>query len=113
MSLIAEPTILAPFEIWSVPLDEHRSIKFNEPLVVQPEVLPPEEMGDLTYWTVEVPELNISAYGLDYDDLRDCIESCIIFGWKHYVRPDDCSLTPKVREIKRNYLNLAEEVVDG
>ena len=113
MSLIAESTILAPFEIWEVPLDDERTIKFNEPFIVQPEILPPEEPGDETYWTVDVPELNISAHGIDYEELRDCIESCIIFGWRHYVQPDDRSLSPKVREIKRNYLNLAEEVFDG
>jgi len=113
MSQIAESPVLAPFEIWDVPLDERTTIKFHEPLIVQPKILPPEEPGDQTYWTVDIPRLNISAHGLDFEELKDCLESCIHFGWKHYVQPDDILLSPKVRKIKRNYLNLAEEVIDG
>ena len=110
MSLIAESTILAPFEIWEVPLDDERTIKFNEPFIVKPEILPPEEPGDETYWTVDVPELNISAHGLDYEELRDCIESCIRFTWKHIVQIPSAELDRESVQIRSNYLSLTEVI---
>ena len=91
---------------------DNSSIKFNKPLIVKPEILLPESPGDKTYLTVDIPELHISAHGLTHEELRDSIESCISFGWRHYVQPSDCSLSPEMKKIKRNYLNLAEEVFD-
>jgi len=100
-----------PIEVWTVMLD-NSTIKFNKPLIVKPEILPPEAPGDNTYLTVDIPELNISAHGLNHEELRDSIESCISFGWRHYVQSSDCLTSPEIEKIKHNYLNLAEEVFD-
>ncbi len=114
-TVFTELDILAPFEIWDVPLNNGSYIKFFQPLVLQPTRMPhdPDEPGDVEYWEVIVPELNIDAYGSDWEELRDCVESCINFGWRHYVQPEDRCLNPQIRTIKRNYLAVAEEVIDG
>ncbi len=105
---------LAPFEIREVMLD-NSTIRFREPLVLTPEWLPddPNDPDENEYLTVKVPELNISAVGSDIEELVDCVQSCINFGWRHYVQPDDSQLNYQIREIKRNYLAIAEEVFDG
>ena len=106
-----ETEVLAPFEIWEVMLD-NSTIKFFEPLIVQPEILPLEEPGDPTYLTVDVPELNISAHGLTRQELWECVLGDIRFNWTEYACEDDCKLVPLARSIKNTYLAVAE-VVDG
>ena len=116
MSLVAESTqlTLVPFEIWSVPLDDHRTIKFHEPLVLTPTRMPhdPDEPGDVEYLDVICPELNIDVYADNFDDLIDFVRSDIRFVWKHIVLKDDSNLDRKSLSIKRNHLALAE-VIDG
>jgi hypothetical protein len=112
MSLIKETIQLAPFEIWEVMLD-NSTIKFFEPLLVQPEVLQPEESSDPKYWTVDVPELDLSAVGISLDELGSCVRSDIRMTWKRIVQKHDNELTPDQRAVKRRFLKLAEEVNDG
>jgi hypothetical protein len=107
-----ETALLAPFEIWEVPLD-HATIKFFEPLIVQPKVLPPEEPGDRTYFTVDVPELDLSAVGISLDELESCLRSDIRMTWKRVVQKHNDELTPNTRTIKRRFLEIAEEVDNG
>ncbi|MDR0326957.1 MAG: hypothetical protein LBI05_01535 [Planctomycetaceae bacterium] len=111
MSHATKTDLLAPFEIWEVMLD-NATIKFFKPLIVKPEILPPEEPGDPTYWTVDLPELDVSAVGISMEELMNCVRSDIRMIWKNCVRKDDSALTPKNRNIKRQYLLIAEEV-DG
>jgi len=112
MSQIAESTVLAPFEIWEVPLDDRRTIKFNEPLIVQPEILPPEEPGDRTYLIIDMPKLNISVHAEDRDDLWEVLFFDIQFIWEHIVLNSKDALSQKAMIIKKNWLAIAE-VVDG
>ena len=104
-------TMLAPFEIWEVMLDDS-TIKFFEPLMVQPEVLPPEEPGDPAYWTVDVPKLDLSAVGISLEELESCVRSDIRMTWKQVVRKRNNELTPHDRTIKQRWLEIAEEVGD-
>ena len=109
MSQITETTLLAPFEVWEVMLD-NSTIKFFKPLVVKPEILPPEEPGDRTYLTVNIPELGLSAFGTDHESLWDCVQSCIRMAWKEYVCEDDSKLAPLAKSYKDAYLAIAEVV---
>ena len=103
--------VLAPFEIWEAMLD-NSTIKFFEPLIVKPKVLPPEEPDDATYWLVEVPELMISTSGDEYHTIRNGVLSDIRDAWKHIVCIPDDDLSPNGRKVKRNYLAIAEEICD-
>ena len=103
--------LLVPFEIWEVMLD-NSTIKFFKPLIVQPEILPPKEPGDRTYWLVEVPELMISTCGEEYHTIRSGVLSDIRDAWQHIVSLPDDDLSQNGRKVKRNYLALAEEMLD-
>ena len=107
-SYVTESATLAPFEIWEVMLDDYTTIKFNEPLIVEPEILLPEEPGDRTYFTVDVPHLAISSYGVDYEELVCAIRSDIRFAWRHFALANDNQLTREAKAIKDNYLAIAE-----
>ena len=107
-SYTTESTALAPFEIWEVMLDDYSTIKFNEPLIVEPEILPPEEPGDRTYLTVDVPHLAISSYGIDMETLESAIRCDIRFAWRHFVQADDVLLMADAKAVKENYLSIAE-----
>ncbi len=111
MSTAKKTDLLAPLEIWEVLLD-NATIKFRKPLVLKPKVLPPEEPGDQTYLTVEYPELGIFAFGVDREDLWNCVQSCIRVIWKEYVCEEDCKLAPLAKSFKEAYLAIAE-AVDG
>jgi hypothetical protein len=100
---------LAPFEIWEVMLD-NSTIKFFKPFIVQPKILQSEEPDDPTYWTVNVPELGLSAFGTDHESLWDCVQSCIRMSWTEYVCEDDGKLAPLAKSYKDAYLAIAEEV---
>ena len=101
----------APFEIWEAMLD-NSTIRFFKPLIVQPKILPEEEPGDQTYWLVEIPELMISTFGNDYYAIRSGVLSDIRDAWQHIVSIPDDDLSPNGRKVKRNYLAIAEEVLD-
>ena len=107
-------TELAPFEILEVMLD-NSTIKFFEPLVLVPTRMPhdPDEPGDVEYWDVIVPELNIDVFADNHDDLWEFVHSDIRFIWSHIVQAPDSRLDRESREIKRRWLNIAEEVLDG
>jgi len=110
MSLTIEPALLAPFEIWEVPLDDS-TIKFNEPLIVKPAILDrgtPEEC-----FCAECPELDISAAGVDIDELSSCLRSDIRMTWKRVLQKQNNKLTAKELAVKRRFLKIAEEVFDG
>ena len=114
MSLIAESTILAPFEIWEVPLDDERVIKFNEPLILTPTWMPddPDEPDDNEYPQVICPELNIDIWAENVDDLIEAVRYDIRFIWKHIVLMPDSALSKRAINIKKNHLAIAE-VIDG
>ena len=114
MSQIIESTVLAPFEIWEVPLDDYRTIKFHEPLILTPTWMPhdPDEPGDVEYLDVICPELGIDVYADNFDDLVHFVRNDIRLTWKHIVLQDDHNLDTESRSIKRNHLALAE-VIDG
>ena len=111
MRQVDEGTMLAPFEIWEVPYD-NATIKFFEPLVLTPTWMPhdPDEPSDVEYWEVEVPELAISSYGVDREELASAIRSDIRFAWRHFVLADDSLLTPDAQAVKIHYLTVAETV---
>jgi len=111
MSQVKETTLLTPFEIWEVMLD-NSTIKFFQPLVIRPKVLPPEEPGDQTYWLVDVPELMISTFGNEYHTIRNGVLSDIRDAWKYIVSMPDDGLSQNGKKIKEKYLSIAEEVFD-
>ena len=110
MSYAIETDVLAPFEIWSVTLDDDTTIKFHEPLMLTPTWMPddPDEPDDNEYLQVECPELAISSYGIDHDELVCAIRSDVRFAWRHFVLADDHQLTADAKVVKENYLAIAE-----
>ncbi len=106
-------TLLAPFEIWEV-LMGNSTIKFFEPLILTPTWMPddPEEPSDEKYLEVEAPEMNISAWGKNREELWECILGNIRFNWTTYVSDDDSKLSLGARAVKNTYLEKAE-VIDG
>ena len=113
MSQVDETTMLAPFEIWEVMLDDS-TIKFFEPLILTPTKMPhdPDEPGDAEYWEVEVPELMISTFGTDHEKIQNGILSDIRDAWKNIVAIPNGNLSPNGKKIKQNYLAIAEEIID-
>ena len=102
----------ANFEIWEVPLDDDRVIRFFEPLVLTPEPMPPDpdEPSEKEYWIVDMPELNLSSYGDTIQELWECVHGCIRFNWRTFVCEDDSQLAPCAKRIKEAYLDAAEVV---
>ncbi|MGL6227526.1 MAG: hypothetical protein ACRC10_12975 [Thermoguttaceae bacterium] len=103
--------VLAPFEIWEVPLGLS-TIKFHQPLVLTPSFLPddPEEPDNNEYLCIECPELNISANGANREELLECVQVLIRHNWQHFVCLGNERLRAATRDIKNNYLAIAEEV---
>jgi len=111
MSTLHRPDVqtdlLAPFEIWEVRLDQS-TIKFFEPLVVQPVQIADNE----EYWLVDVPELMISTLGDEHRKIQNGVLSDIRDAWKHIVSLPDDRLSQNGKRIKQHYLAIAEEVCD-
>ena len=114
MSYATDTDVLAPFEIWQVMLDDERTIKFNEPLMLTPTWMPddPEEWDDSEYLQVICPELEIDVCAESRDELLEWIRSDVRMNWKHFVSKDDSELNSQTLSIKRKYLSMAE-VIDG
>ena len=117
MNPITETDVLAPFEIWEVPFDDGKTIKFHEPLVLTPVPLPddPEEpsaSGENNYALIERPDLNISVFAETRDELEEFVLSEIRFIWQRFVLVDDAKLNVRTLAIKKTHLALAE-VIDG
>jgi hypothetical protein len=112
-AIIQDVNLLAPFEIWEVPLD-HSTIKFYKPLILVPTWMPhdPDEPGDIEYIEVVCPELGIDVFADNRDDLLELVHLDIGFVWKHFVLADDKNLIPKTRAIKNNYLKIAEIIYE-
>jgi len=113
MSQMSETAVLAPFEIWEVQLG-NRTIKFFQPLLLTPHWLEddPDDPDENEYLAVEYPDLDISAFGKDREELWRCIRGDIRAAWKHCVHVPVEKLSPINKRIKENYLSVAEEVVD-
>ncbi|MGL4944207.1 MAG: hypothetical protein ACRC46_13580 [Thermoguttaceae bacterium] len=104
---------LATIEVWEVMLDT-ATIKFFAPLRVVPHVVPPEDATDTPLLVVEIPELGVVAHGTTYDDVRECLHSCIRVGWREYAEEDTKNLSPLAQGYRNNYLAMAETVAyDG
>ena len=110
MSLTIEPALLAPLEIWEVPLDDS-TIKFNKPLVVNPTIFDRGTPEECFY--AECHELDISAVRVDLDELSSCLRSDIRMTWKRVVQKQNNKLTAKELATKQRFLEIAEEVCDG
>ena len=112
MPQVSETTYLAPFEIWEIQLGD-RTIKFFEPLILTPfwHKTDPEDQGP-SHLGVECPDLDISAFGANREELWRCIRGEIRFVWRRCVRQDDKKLSPQHRKLKSNYLAIAEEIAD-
>jgi hypothetical protein len=104
--------LLAPFEIWEVQLG-NRTIKFFEPLLLTPfwQETDPSDQGP-RHLGIEYPELDISAFGANREELWRCVRGEIRFVWRHCVRQDNEKLSPQHRKLKSNYLAIAEEIED-
>ncbi len=102
---------LTPIEIWEVQLGS-RTIKFFEPLVLQPFWLQDEDgdpsVTEREYLGVERPDLEIFANGTDRRKLWRCICGDIRSAWTHFVQAK--SLSPHGERVKASYLAIAEEV---
>ena len=109
-----ELDLLAPFEIWEIPLERGAIIKFHAPLVLQPQWMPddPDEPSEQKYLQIERPDLGISAYGTSRKELWTSVRDDILTLWREWVRKDDQDLTKLTQKIKINYLSIAEEVID-
>ena len=108
---------LAPFEIWEVPLDDDRVIRFFEPLVLTPFWLEddsdnPDDASDSMhqYLGVERPDLEIFANGTNRRELWKSVCGDIRSAWIHFVRAEAPRLSSHGEQIKKNYLRIAEEV---
>ena len=112
MSLTVESTVLAPFEIWEVPLDDERTIKFHEPLILTPTWMPhdPDEPGDVEYLDVICPELGIDVFADNIDDLMEVVKWDIQLIWEKIVLKPDSALSKNARKIKQNHLAIAEVI---
>ena len=101
--------VLAPFEIWAIPF-ENKTIKFFEPLVLTPSIMPhdEEEPGDEEYLDVISKELNIDVFAKSRDELLSLIQSEVCFVWEHIVLQEDNELDSVSKAIKRNHLAIAE-----
>ena len=108
-----DTNVLAPFEIWEVPLGK-KTIKFFEPLILTPSIMPhdEEEPGDVEYLDVINDELNIDVFAKSRDELLSLIHSEIYFVWEHIVLQEDNKLDSVSKTIKRNHLAIAE-LIDG
>jgi hypothetical protein len=109
--------VLAPVEIWEVMLD-HSTIKFHQPLVLTPTRMlrdsdEPDEVEEVEYMEVEMPKLGISAFGEDRRELLSVIRGDIRMAWKYIVCVEDEKLSTSNLAVKRNYLAIAEEIIDG
>ena len=107
MSLATKTDLLAPFEIWEVVLD-NSTIKFFEPLILQPVRISRDE----EYWLVEVPELMISTFGDERRSVQSGVLSDIRDAWKHIVSLPDDRLSQNGKKVKQSYLAIAEEMFD-
>jgi hypothetical protein len=110
--------VLAPFEIWEVQIGES-VIKFYQPLILIPYWLEddPNDPDDppitgKNYLGVECPELDLSAFGSNRRELWQCICGDIRAVWERCVRIPDDKLSSANREVKQNYLSIAEEIRD-
>jgi len=105
--------VLAPFEIWEVPFGD-KTIKFFEPLMLAPSVMPhdEEEPGDVEHLIVINNELSIDVCAENRDELLSWIHSEIFMNWKHFVSKEDRELNADTLALKRKYLTMAE-LVDG
>ena len=105
--------VLAPFEIWEVPFGD-KTIKFNEPLMLNPSITPhdEEEPGDEEYLDVICEELSIDVFADNRDELLEAVHSNIRMNWKHFVCEQDNQLSPQMQAVKRQFLTIAE-LVDG
>jgi len=112
MSQTTKTALLAPFEIWEVQLG-NRTIKFFEPLVLTP-FWHETDLNDQgpRYLGIEYPDLDISAFGANREELWRCIRGEIRFVWRRCVRQDNDNLSPPHRKLKANYLAIAEEIED-
>ena len=111
MSLATKNKLLAPFEIWEVMLD-NSTIKFFEPLLLKPVLIPNDASDDGEYWLVEVPELIISTFGTEHRSIQNGILSDIRDAWKHIVSLPDDRLSQNGKKVKQSYLAIAEEMFD-
>jgi len=113
MNQTTNAILLAPIEIWEVILDD-KTIKFHQPLVLTPFLLEddPDEPGENEYLAVKRPDLAIGSFGADIEELESAIRSDIRFAWRHFVQTDDFHLTAVARDVKNNYLAIAE-AIDG
>lgn len=110
-----EKTLLAPFEIWEIPLSNGAYIKFFEPLMLQPEWIPddPDDPDENEYLSVKSPELDLTSWGATRKELWSCIRGDIREVWECFVRIPDDRLSKEGRNIKNAFLAIAEEVHDG
>ncbi|MGL6226904.1 MAG: hypothetical protein ACRC10_09820 [Thermoguttaceae bacterium] len=108
MSTVTET--LAPVEIWEVMLDD-ATIKFFEPLVLQPVILDRGTPGECCF--AENSSLDISAVGVDEEELASCLRSDIRMTWKRVMRQPDAALSSFDRTIKARFLERAEEIENG
>ena len=105
MSYATEIDVLAPFEIWEVMLD-NSTIKFFEPLAIKPTILDRGTPGECFY--AECPELDVSAVGVDLDELLSCLRSDIRMNWKRIVQKRTDELTVNEQRTKKRWLAIAE-----
>ena len=112
MSQTTEAALLAPFEIWEVQLG-NRTIKFFDPLMLTPfwHETDPGDQGP-RHLGAECPELDISAFGTNREELWRCIRGEIRFVWRRCVRQDEAKLSPQHRKLRAAYLAIAEEIED-
>lgn len=110
MSQTQNDAQLVPFEIWEVPLD-NATIKFRKPLVLTPQILDRGTPGECLF--AENTDLDLSAVGVDREELLSCLRSDIRMTWKRIAQKHDNELIPEDRELKHRLLEAAEEVNDG
>ena len=62
------------------------------------------------YLSEDDDELNVFAFGVTEDELKQDIASQIIFVWECYVEEDDLKLVPKAQELKYRYKEIFDKL---
>ena len=94
----------------TVPMD-HSIIKFHEPLLVPFEIL--DEGTTWEYYYSKLKKIDVLATGTNLEEFHNCLQSDMRLTWERVCHKPESKLTPKDKEIRRQFRKLAEEINIG
>lgn len=87
-------------------------MKYNDDTWLKPKktlIFVYEEVSD-GYISEEDDELNVFAYGVSEEDLKQEIIDQIISAWQCYAEENDSKLVPKAQELKYRYKEIFDKL---